>query len=162
MKQDLSGKDGDRRWRRDYRGSDSLGGPRERNFNRFRGSRGGGFGGPRESRFGGGDGGGFRDGGFRGGSRGGGFRGRGFGEFRGERRDEEDVDNRRLFESLTDPTEVPKLGNFFEVWSLCMGKRAGLLSLGLNPDLASFLWHLFNNQGRLTMCAVYKLQKCCF
>ena len=117
MRQTFPEKNGDRRGRRDFRGSVFFGGPRERDFNRFRGNnRGGRFGGPRENLFDdfrGDDG--FRGRGFRGGGGRGAFRGREFGEFRGGGREEDDIDNRRLFESLTDPTEVPKVGNFFEV-----------------------------------------------
>ena len=66
---------GNRTWR-DDRGNGVRGGgnegPRERDFNRFRGADSG---------------------------------------MRGRR----DYSSQRLFESLTDPTEVPKLGSFFEV-----------------------------------------------
>ena len=66
---------GNRTWR-DDRGNGGRGGgnegPRERDFNRFRGAD---------------------------------------NEMRGRR----DYSSQRLFESLTDPTEVPKLGSFFEV-----------------------------------------------
>ena len=72
----------DRNWRED-RGNSRMGsrgewgeGPRERDFNRYRGADRG-------------------------------DRGRG------------DNYSQRLFESLTDPTEVPRLGNFFEVHVCC-------------------------------------------
>ena len=80
----------DRSWRED-RGNSRVGargdwgeGPRERDFNQYRGA----------------------DKGERG---------------RADKGERGRADNysQRLFESLTDPTEVPRLGNFFEVCSIC-------------------------------------------